>query len=100
MNGNRLPNRKHIDRFLYPGKVSIEHFEMLIELSGIRSKRVIMALERYLVGGEKRKTLCEANSVSLSYFSVKLKQLHNCSVLVMKLCPYYDFSLIKNKSGK
>ncbi|GBK53565.1 hypothetical protein JFPO14_contig00003-0219 [Edwardsiella piscicida] len=53
-----------------------------------------------MVGGEKRKTLCETNAVSLSYFSVKLKQLHNCSVLVMKLCPYYDFSLAKNKNDK
>ncbi|KAB7711018.1 hypothetical protein GBN32_09880 [Plesiomonas shigelloides] len=40
---------------LHPGFVSINLFDLLIELSAIRSEKVIFALKEYLVHGVPRK---------------------------------------------
>ncbi|HDW2446455.1 TPA: hypothetical protein RLU20_001907, partial [Escherichia coli] len=49
------------------------HFWLLIELSGIRSDKVIMSLHDHLVDGMSKKHACKKNDVSMSYFSLSLK---------------------------
>ena len=51
--------------------ISNEHFWLLIELSGIRSDKIIMSLREHLVDGFTKREVCERNDVSLSYFSIK-----------------------------
>ncbi len=66
------------------------HFCLLIELSGVRSDKVIMSLRDHLVDGMSKKHACQKNDVSLSYFSLSLKKLlhtHNILTLISK---YYS----------
>lgn len=70
--------------------ISNEHFWLLIELSGIRSDKVIISLRDHLVDGFTKREACERNDVALSYFSISLKKIsyiHNISAL---LSEYYD----------
>lgn len=67
------------------------HFCLLIELSGVRSDKVIMSLRDHLVDGMSKKHACQKNDVSLSYFSLSLKKLlytHNILTLISK---YYSY---------
>lgn len=66
-----------------------EHFWLLIELSGVRSEKIIMSLKDYLVDGFSKKEACEKNSVSLSYFSVTLKKLSYINNISALLSKYY-----------
>lgn len=74
---------------LIPGKVSEHLFDILIELSGIHSKKIINALRDHLVSGEARKISCERYGASTSYFSVALGRLFHVGQLVSRLVPYY-----------
>ncbi|EKF5367816.1 PbsX family transcriptional regulator, partial [Escherichia coli] len=70
--------------------ISNEHFWLLIELSGIRSDKIIMSLREHLVDGFSKREVCERNGVSLSYFSISLKKIshiHNVCALISK---YYN----------
>ncbi|MXE20425.1 PbsX family transcriptional regulator [Escherichia coli] len=70
--------------------ISNEHFWLLIELSGIRSNKVIMSLRDHLVDGYSKREACERHDVSLSYFSLSLKKLsyiHHVSSLISE---YYE----------
>ncbi|KAB3085570.1 PbsX family transcriptional regulator [Escherichia coli] len=63
------------------------HFWLLVELSGIRSVKVIKSLRDHLVEGLSKKDVCEKNDVSLSYFSLSLKKIihvYNISALISK----------------
>ncbi|MEL8365119.1 PbsX family transcriptional regulator [Escherichia coli] len=66
-----------------------EHFWLLIELSGVRSEKIIMSLKDYLVDGFSKKEACEKNGVSLSYFSVTLKKLSYINNISALLSEYY-----------
>lgn len=74
---------------LIPGKVSEHLFDVLIELSGIHSEKIINALRDHLVSGETRKISCERYGASTSYFSVALGRLFHVSQLASRLAPYY-----------
>ncbi|HAI2923383.1 transcriptional regulator [Escherichia marmotae] len=74
---------------LIPGKVSEHLFDVLIELSGIHSEKIINALRDHLVSGENRKISCERYGASTSYFSVALGRLFHVSQLASRLAPYY-----------
>lgn len=74
---------------LIPGRVSESLFDILIELSGMHSKKIINALRAHLVSGETRKVSCEKYGASISYFSVALGRLFRVGQLVSKLAPYY-----------
>ncbi len=68
-------------------KICNAHFWLLIELSGVRSDKVIMSLYDHLVDGMSKKHACKKNDVSLSYFSLSLKKItrtYNISALVSK----------------
>ena len=52
---------------LIPGKVPEELFWLLMELSPLRSEKVIRALKDFLVLGYTRKEVCEKYEVSYGY---------------------------------
>ena len=89
MRGLSLADMNHADRYLRPGKVNVEHFNLLVVLSKISSPRIIASLEDFLVQGKKRNEVCQEHNVSVSYFSIKLNQLRQCSRTVFELIPYY-----------
>ncbi|MEG2565991.1 MAG: PapB/FocB family fimbrial expression transcriptional regulator [Acinetobacter sp.] len=76
-------------RSLSNGSLSEEHFNILIKIARISSRNNIAALKDYLVSGKKRKDACNANNTSLSYFSVKLRQLQSISDDIITLYPFY-----------
>ncbi|EAA9055742.1 transcriptional regulator [Salmonella enterica] len=78
-----------VNMVLVPGKVSEILFDILIELSGIHSEKIINALRDHLVSGEARKISCELYGASTSYFSVDLGRLFHVCQLASRLAPYY-----------
>ncbi|EHD1149666.1 hypothetical protein JR754_004377, partial [Escherichia coli] len=51
---------------LLKGRVHKEHFRLLVEVSNIRSAKVIYALEGYLVNGSTIKDVCEKYGMTSS----------------------------------
>ncbi|HHT2664593.1 TPA: PapB/FocB family fimbrial expression transcriptional regulator [Citrobacter freundii] len=78
-----------MESFIYPGNVSPEHFEYLIVLSGIRGKKIISALESFLVKGVPRKDLFKIYGISPGYFSLKLKQVRYYNSIIVGILPFY-----------
>lgn len=74
---------------LRAGRVSHEHFRMLINISNIHSAKVILALEDFLVFGLTRQAACEKHHVALGYFSISLRRLQELSAQVVLMYPYY-----------
>ncbi len=66
------------------------HFCLLIELSGVRSDKVIMSLRDHLVGGMSKNHACKKNDVSLSYFSLSLKKLLHTHNILKLISKYYS----------
>ncbi len=52
-----------------------KQFGILIELSSIKSEKMIDALRDHLVGGESRKIVCERYNVNQGYLSICLARL-------------------------
>jgi hypothetical protein len=84
---------------LKPGKLTEEHFWLLIEISSMHSEKVILALRDYLVFGFTRKHVVERYGVNNGYFSLSLARLANVNKVVLKLIPYYQESHNKNQGG-
>ncbi|EAT6896134.1 transcriptional regulator [Salmonella enterica] len=78
-----------VNKLLYPGKVSSEHFECLIMLSRVRGEKIIVALEAFLVKGRKRKDIFENYNISPGYFSLKLNQVRACNRAIAEILPFY-----------
>ncbi|EKY5157510.1 transcriptional regulator [Escherichia coli] len=74
---------------LIPGKVPEEFFWTLIELSPLRSEKVIRALRDFLVLGYTRKEACERYDVSYCYFSVALKRIRHVNEIICQLIHGY-----------
>lgn len=74
---------------LKPGKVDKEHFTILIDISSIRSDKIIIALGEYYVHGEKRKVVCEKHGVNQGYFSLKIRELQDLNTSIYNLLPFY-----------
>ncbi|EGI6182058.1 PabB family transcriptional regulator [Salmonella enterica subsp. houtenae serovar 51:z4,z23:-] len=70
---------------LAPGKVPENLFWALIELSPLRSEKVIRALRDFLVLGYTRKEVCEKYEVSYGYFSLSLKRIRHIDDVVFQL---------------
>lgn len=89
----RHPSQSHCRprryRSLSNGSLSEEHFNVLIKIARINSRNNIAALKDFLVVGKKRKDACNANKTSLSYFSVKLRQLQSISDDIITIYPFY-----------
>ncbi|EHC4980548.1 transcriptional regulator [Escherichia coli] len=62
-------------KVLIPGRVTEDFFWLLIELSPLRSEKVIRALRDFLVLGYTRKEVCERYKVSYGYFSLAFKRI-------------------------
>ncbi len=73
---------------LIPGKVPERLFWVLMELSPLRSEKVIRALKDFLVLGYTRKEVCEKYEVSYGYFSVALKRIRHVDDVVCQLVKY------------
>jgi len=74
---------------LEPGLVDRELFSLLIEISSIRSGKVICALEGYFVYGISRKDICTKYNVNPGYLSLKIREVQSISASVFRLLPFY-----------
>jgi hypothetical protein len=74
---------------LIKGLVHEKHFRLLIEVSNIRSTKVIYALEGYLVNGRCIKDVCADYGITTSYFSSVLRRIQEISSCVYFMMPYY-----------
>lgn len=74
---------------LSPGQVSNEQFRMLIDISSVRSDKVINALQAYFVNGIARNTICEEYHVNPGYLSIKIREIQSLSRKIIDIYPYY-----------
>ena len=77
------------DRYINAGCMTDVHFEGLVLISSIHSKKTINALREYLVNGISRKDACKKHTVSQGYFSVCLKKVREANNCASKLAAYY-----------
>lgn len=77
---------------LIPGKVTEMQFYLLVEMSSMRSERMIQALMEYLVQGKDRMAACAKNNVGSSHFSISLDRLQYLSHLAAQVSVYYRHS--------
>ncbi|MEG2683443.1 PapB/FocB family fimbrial expression transcriptional regulator [Citrobacter sp.] len=73
---------------LFPGRVSVQYFSLLADISPIRSRKVIQALHGYFVEGLPRGQVCEAHGVGQGYLSVKIKELKILNRKIHDLCRF------------
>ncbi|WNI84223.1 PapB/FocB family fimbrial expression transcriptional regulator [Citrobacter portucalensis] len=83
MNYNPLRTSRNL---LFPGSVSKEQFYLLVDISSLRSNKVIKALHNYFVLGHSRNNVCEEFNVNPGYLSIKIKELQSLS---RKLLDFY-----------
>lgn len=85
--------RNHIysvrKNFLTTGQVPDDVFWLLIEISAIRSEKLIQALYDHLVHGTPRKSICERYGVNNGYISTSLSRLEKVNHMVMQLIPHH-----------
>ncbi|MGY0160834.1 adhesin biosynthesis transcription regulatory family protein [Edwardsiella tarda] len=73
---------------LRPGEVTEEQFRLLIDISSIRSTKVILALRDYFVLGHSRKLICERNHVNPGYLSIKIREIQALCRRILELYPH------------
>ena len=73
------------EKKLRPGDVPSDVFSLLMEISGIRSKKMINALYANLVKGESRRIVCEKYDVNNGYLSTCLAKLEHINQIVCLL---------------
>lgn len=73
---------------LPPGKVDKKQFRLLIDLSSIRSLKVINALEDYFVNGSNRKEICDKHKINHGYLSLKIRKLQDVSLKLYNIAHY------------
>ncbi|EHC4362127.1 hypothetical protein JTG84_004665, partial [Escherichia coli] len=73
---------------LIPGKVDKNQFMLLIDVSLIRSHKVINALEDYYVNGKNRKEICVKHKINQGYLSLKIRKLQEVSFKVYNISYY------------
>jgi hypothetical protein len=72
---------------LIPGAVDRKYFYNLVEICEITNPKMIGALEQVLVAGKTRKEACGSFNVTVSYFSIKIRQLQSVSILLQDIFP-------------
>jgi hypothetical protein len=75
---------------LIPGNVPAEMFYALIDISAIRSEKVIYALKSFFVDGKERGAICESLNVNAGYLSIKIRELQTLTKKIMGLYPFYN----------
>lgn len=73
---------------LFPGGVSDELFYLLMNISAVRSSKVISALQDYFVNGNTRNVICEKHNINPGYLSIKIRELQSLSRLIMDAYPF------------
>ncbi|EPW5280506.1 PapB/FocB family fimbrial expression transcriptional regulator [Yersinia enterocolitica] len=76
--------------YLVKGRVHSRHFKLLIEVSHIRSTKIIRALEGYLVQDKEAKDVCDQYGITNSYFLITLRRLQEISYCISCMIPYYS----------
>ena len=79
---------------LTTGSVSEEQFQLLIEISSLRSEKVINALRAYFVFGYTRSEACVLFNVNSGYLSRKVKEIQQLSQHIIATYPF----LIQNQT--
>lgn len=74
---------------LVPGKVTLEHFNLLLEGTAITGKQVTEALRLHLVENEPSKTVIVTLGKNRSQFYARLTRLKKESVRASLLAPFY-----------
>lgn len=72
---------------LVPGRVEKSYFFSLVDICEIGNPKMVGALEQVLVFGKTRREACGQFNVTASYFSIKIRQLQNVSVLLQGMFP-------------
>lgn len=60
---------------LYPGYVEKDLFWFIVDISSIRSDKMINALHDHLVEGYTRSEVCDKYHVNPGYLSVKIREI-------------------------
>lgn len=84
-----LEKKNHI---LPSGNMSGDEFWFLIELTPIRSDKIIRALHDYFVLNHPRSHCCDKYGVSNGYFGVCISRLEHVIQVVKALLNYYKMS--------
>ncbi|WP_139762676.1 PapB/FocB family fimbrial expression transcriptional regulator [Citrobacter sp. A316] len=79
------------DSRLISGTVPEDVFWLLIELSAIRSEKIINALKGYFVEGKSRKYLCDEFRVNNGYLSTSIARVERAHAVVKGLLSLYKF---------
>ncbi|HAO9088525.1 TPA: transcriptional regulator [Escherichia coli] len=58
-----------------PGYIEKDLFWFIIDVSPIRSKKMICALHDHLVEGDTRSEVCNRYDVNQGYFSIKIREI-------------------------
>ncbi|EAS0629950.1 hypothetical protein RLQ39_005022 [Salmonella enterica] len=74
---------------LSPGSVPAEQFYLLIDISPLRSNKVIKALHNYFVLGHTRSDVCEEFQVNPGYLSIKIKEIQLLCRKLLDMYPYF-----------
>ncbi|ECV2308151.1 hypothetical protein DTR82_24480 [Salmonella enterica subsp. enterica serovar Javiana] len=87
---------KSSDR-LRPGEISEQMFDILIDISQIRSEKCIDALRGHFVEMKTRSEVCDIFNVNKGYLSVKINELQSLLVKIINFYPHYAQSILKLK---
>ncbi|KFA94903.1 MULTISPECIES: PapB/FocB family fimbrial expression transcriptional regulator [Vibrio] len=72
------------------GKVTEEQLSLLLKLTKISSRKVITALELYLVEGLTQKEATSRVGINQSFLSIRLNTLRSIDRVVEQLQEYYS----------
>ncbi|CAD5758943.1 major pilu subunit operon regulatory protein PapB [Escherichia coli] len=86
---DKLYQRRIRQGALIPGKVDEEQFLILVEMSSLRSEKMVEALLEHLVHGKSRVSVCEKYAVESRYFSTSLNRLQRLSYFAAQIAGYY-----------
>ncbi|MDQ4429047.1 PapB/FocB family fimbrial expression transcriptional regulator [Yokenella regensburgei] len=75
---------------LRPGEVSDEMFYSLIDLSSIRSEKVVNALRDHFVESKRRVDVCSKYNVNPGYLSIKIKELQGINSKAINYYQHYN----------
>ena len=100
-NRDKITHAYHEHRLILPlNNIPEKQFWLLVELSGIRSDKIILSLREYFVCGLSKQEACERNNVALSYFSVSVKKIRRTHNIIVEISDYYRDKLEPLNIGK
>ncbi|EDH0020999.1 transcriptional regulator [Salmonella enterica subsp. enterica serovar Bareilly] len=80
------------DNSLLPGTVPEDIFWGLVEVSAIRSDKIIKALKDYFVDGKSRKVICLDHDVNNGYLSTSIARMEKAHLLIKQMAYLYRTS--------